>query len=552
MSLQPTQTYIVPAQTARVAHAAFPKGTLCLQLYDHLGTIFQDHDFADLFPRRGQPAAAPFRLALVTVLQFVEGLSDRAAADAVRGRLDWKYLLCLELEDPGFDYSVLCEFRARLLASGAERRLLEQLLALLRLHKLVRARGRARTDSTDVVAAIRTMNRLERVIETLRAALNTLAVVVPEWLQATAPAAWLDRYGVRAEDTRFPQQDAERIAYAEMVGSDGYALFAALYSETAPPWLRELPAVETLRQAWVQNFLPIYEGGARWRDKADLPPGAQYINSPYDPEARYAKKRAHTWLGYKVHLTEACDDDLPHLITNVHTTAAPTGDNDALPAIHTALAQTELLPSTHLVDTGYVEAKRLIESREIYGIDLLGPSPGNHRWQFQQGRGFDLSSFQIDWEAKQARCPGGKHSAHWRPATDHRGNAVVNITFAKSDCSPCPHLTQCTTATSKRRSLSVRVQPLHEALQAARQREQTEAFKEQYKKRAGIEGTISQGVRAFGLRRSRYLGQAKTALQHLAIAAAINLVRLGTWWEGIEPGTTRVSAFARVMRPVAA
>src|SRR5262245_23689467 len=172
MSLQPTQTYIVAERTARVAKAAFPKGALCLQLYDRLGTIFQDQDFAELFPRRGQPAAAPFRLALVTVLQFVEGLSDRAAADAVRGRLDWKYLLCLELDDSGFDHSVLCEFRARLLASSEEGRLLEHLLGVLRVHKLVKAWGRDRTDSTDVVAAIRTMNRLERVIETLRAALN--------------------------------------------------------------------------------------------------------------------------------------------------------------------------------------------------------------------------------------------------------------------------------------------------------------------------------------------------------------------------------------------
>ena len=168
------------------------------------------------------------------------------------------------------------------------------------------------------------------------------------------------------------------------------------------------------------------------------------------------------------------------------------------------------------------------------------------------GARLDLASFQIDWEATQARCPGGKHSAHWRPGIDHRGNAVVNIVFAQSDCRRCPYLTQCTTATGKRRSLNVRVQPLHEALQAARQREQTEECKAHYKKRAGIEGTISQGVRAFGLRRSRYVGQAKTALQHSAIAAAINLVRLGAWWEGIEPGTTRVSSFARVRQPVAA
>ena len=417
MSLQPTPIYVVPEQTACIAKAAFPKGALCLQLYDHLGTIFQDQDFAELFPRRGQPAAAPFRLALVTILQFVEGLSDRAAADAVRGRLDWKYLLCLDLDDPGFDYSVLCEFRARLLASGAERRLLEQLLATLRAHKLVKARVRARTDSTDVLAAIRTMNRLERVIETLRAALNALATVVPEWVQAAVPATLLG-YGLRAEDARFPQQDAERTAYAEGVGCDGYRLFKALYAETAPPWLRELAAVETLRQVWVQNFLPLYEGGARWREKGALPPASQHINSPYAPEAHYAKKRDHTWLGYKVHLTEACADDLPHLITNVHTTAAPASDNDALPAIHAALAEAELLPSTHLVDTDYVEAKRLIESRETYGMDLCGPTPGNHRWPSQQGRGFDLASFQIDWEAKQAPCPGGKGSSRWRPSTN--------------------------------------------------------------------------------------------------------------------------------------
>lgn len=116
MSLQPEVDYAVPEQTAQVARAAFPNGTLCLQIFDQLGTIFRDHDFADLFPQRGQPAQAPFRLALVTLLQFAEGLADRAAADAVRARIDWKYLLCLELDDPGFDYSVLCEFRTRLLA----------------------------------------------------------------------------------------------------------------------------------------------------------------------------------------------------------------------------------------------------------------------------------------------------------------------------------------------------------------------------------------------------------------------------------------------------
>src|SRR5215831_10296931 len=121
MSLRPITNHIVPELTAQIARAAFPNGSLSIRIYDHLGTIFQDQHFADLFPDRGQPAQAPFRLALITVLQFLEGLSDRQAADAVRGRIDWKYLLCLELDDPGFDHSVLCEFRTRLLEGGAER-----------------------------------------------------------------------------------------------------------------------------------------------------------------------------------------------------------------------------------------------------------------------------------------------------------------------------------------------------------------------------------------------------------------------------------------------
>src|ERR687894_255351 len=151
MSLKPTPIGPVPELTAYVAHAAFPKGNPYLRLRDELGAIIRDDDFADLFPRRGQPALAPWRLALVTVLQFREGLSDRRAADAVRSRIDWKYLLGLELTDPGFDASVLSEFRSRLLAGEAEERLLERLLARCRVLGLLKSRGRQRTDATHVL-----------------------------------------------------------------------------------------------------------------------------------------------------------------------------------------------------------------------------------------------------------------------------------------------------------------------------------------------------------------------------------------------------------------
>ncbi len=551
MSLPPQSNYVVPEQTASVARAAFPKGTLCLRIHDEFGTIFEDQDFADLFPHRGQPAQAPFRLALITILQFLEGLSDRQAADAVRGRIDWKYLLCLELDDPGFDYSVLCEFRSRLLEGGAERRLFDHVLSLLRERQLVKARTRQRTDSTHVVAAVRELNRLERVVETLRAALNVLSTVEPDWVRTNIPLEWMERYGQRAEASHLPTSDKEREAFAEVVGRDGYALLDHLWSAEAPEWMRAMPAVETLRQVWVQSFLPV-ETGVRWRQKDNLPPSGLRISSPYDPQARYAHKRSTTWVGYKVHLTETCEEETPHIITNVHTDEAIINDNDALPKIHQQLFQAELLPDKHLVDAGYIEATLLVESRREYGMELIDPVQGNGRWQHEQGNGFDISHFVVDWERQEVTCPAGKKSSRLKPMVDGRGNQVLGAAFRKADCVKCPSLSQCTKAKTKRRTINIKPRELHEALQQARRRESTAEFKEEYKKRAGVEGTISQGVRAFGMRRTRYIGVAKTHLQHLATAAAINIERVADWLAGVDREQTRRSAFTRVMMPLAA
>jgi transposase len=190
MCLQPQPLNPVPDQTVRVARAAFPKGTAYLRLRDELGRFYTDEDFAHLFSSRGQPAEAPWRLALVLVLQFAENLSDRQAAEAVRARIDWKYLLGLELTDEGFDFSILSEFRSRVLAGGAEHRLLEARLGHCREAKLLRARGRQRTDATHVLGAVRVLNRLECVGEALRHALNRLAVVAPSRLRARVGAEW--------------------------------------------------------------------------------------------------------------------------------------------------------------------------------------------------------------------------------------------------------------------------------------------------------------------------------------------------------------------------
>lgn len=169
--------------------------------------LFRDEQFAALFPTRGKPAWSPGRLALESVLQFAEGLPDRQAALAVRARIDWKYALGLELTHPGFDYSVLSEFRTRLIEADAGQQIFDRVLEAARLAGMLKAPGRARTDSTHVLAAIRSLNRLEFVIETLRAALNALAAATPDWLSAHADPAWFDRYATRPAAVRQDQTD---------------------------------------------------------------------------------------------------------------------------------------------------------------------------------------------------------------------------------------------------------------------------------------------------------------------------------------------------------
>jgi transposase len=212
----------IPAETARVARAAFPKGNRYLRVADELASLLTDEVFLALFPTRGQPALPPWRLALVTILQFAAGLADRQAAHAVRRRIDGKDVWRLELTDPGFDGSSLSEVRTRLMAGAAEYLLFDTLLAWCRDHRLVHARGRQRTDSTPMLAAVRALNRIEVVGETLRHALNTLAMVAPEWLRAVSPPEWRDRYTRRAEDDRLPTTQAARGTLTLTIGHDGW------------------------------------------------------------------------------------------------------------------------------------------------------------------------------------------------------------------------------------------------------------------------------------------------------------------------------------------
>ena len=549
MSLRPIPTDPVPEQTARIARAAFPKGTPYLTLRDELGPIYRDEDFAALFPPCGQPALSPWRLALVTLLQFRENLPDRQAAEAVRARIDWKYLLGLELDDPGFDFSVLCEFRARLIAGEAEMQLLEGLLARCIQLGLVKARGRQRTDSTHVLASVRALGRLELVGETLRAALNEIASIEPEWLHGVAPKSWYERYSRRVEDRRLPRAAPERESYAQTVGEDGFALLDLVEAADAPGSLRQLPQVAVLRTAWARHYVrgeaPAEgETGVRFKTNQEVSQAEEKVESPYDPEARYRSKSGMSWTGYMVHVSETCDEDSVHLITHVHTTPADVHEAMCTEPIQKALSDKGLPPHDHLVDAAYVSAELLVGSRVDYGIDLVGPARENPTWQARVEGGYTVEHFNIDWEQRVACCPQGVASVKWRDYGNAEGRPYHLVYFPKAACLDCQARMLCTQAKGQPRRLYLHPQPEHEALYATRQRLKSEQGRLLYAKRSGVEGTLSQGVRAFGLRRTRYRGLAKTHLQQVVTAVAMNLERIAAWLAGIPLATTRTSHFA--------
>jgi transposase len=552
MSLHSQALPPIPAETAAAAQAAFPRGNRYIKMRDELGVFYTDQDFVSLFPTRGQPAEAPWRLALVVVFQFAEGLSDEQAAEAVRARIDWKYALSLELSDPGFDASVLSEFRGRLVNGGLEMHLLDAMLERLKTAGLLKARGRQRTDSTHILTAARILNRLECVGETMRRVLNTLAVVAPDWLRPQLQAEWTERYGTRFDDYRLPKAAAEREALAEQIGTDGRRLLEALFAAETPLWLRQVPAAQTMRRVWIQQFYAAPAGEPmRWRKGDDAPPAALMINSPYDPQARYSVKRETTWTGYKVHLTETCDEDLPHLITHVVTTEASTPDWNVTAVIHPALAEKELLPAEHLLDAGYVDAEVVVTSQTEHQVRVIGPVPMDNHWQARAGAGFDVACFTLDWETCVAKCPQGTSSRKWSETHDTHGNPIVNIRFDAKLCAKCVARSQCTHSVQGAREITVRPREQYEALQSARQYQKTPEFKAEYATRAGVEGTLAQALRIADLRRSRYIGLAKTHLPHVLTAAGINLRRLGDWFADIPRAQTRTAPFVLLTQTVA-
>jgi transposase len=250
------------------------------------------------------------------------------------------------------------------------------------------------------------------------------------------------------------------------------------------------------------------------------------------------------WSGYKVHVTETCDADAAHLVTHVLTCPAMQPDMASTADIHQRLADKGLLPAEHFVDAAYVDAALLVESRRDHGISLAGPVRAMAKRPTEAEQAYEQRHFAIDWEREQVTCPQGKTSVTWRAGRDEVGAPRIQAVFSRTDCGACSVRHLCTSAKEARRSVYFHPRAEYEALNAARARMHDPAWLKRYHVRAGVEGTLSQGVRAFGMRRSRYIGIAKTGLQQACTAAAMNALRAVQWLAGTAHAKTRVTRFA--------
>jgi hypothetical protein len=560
-----------PEPASEVARAVRAKNygrrvPLPVAVRDRLGELFPDLEFAEAFGPSGPAGWSPGRLALITVFQLVENLTDRQAADAVRDRLSWLYALGLDLTDTGFDHSVLSQFRDRVVAHGLEEKVLDLLLARLVGLGLLGAGGKARTDSTHVISAVRDLNRLELAGESVRAAIQALAAAAPAWVAEVVDVpGWSARYDTRIDTWRMPSSQTKRDQLAIVYARDGYALLAAVYDHRSPAWLREIAAVQTLRVVLLQNYTITVDAKGREvikrREKQSdggdgLPPGHLRIASPYDLDTRWSAKREMFWNGFKLHVTETCTTEpaderaRPNLVTNVATTASTVPDVAALAAIHQRLHERGLTPGEHYLDSGYASAANITAAKDEHGVTLITPVLLDHSAQARAAGGYAAADFAIDWKHQQLTCPQGQASSSWSPTVQH-GKPVTVVKFAKNTCRPCPARERCTTGRQGYRQLTLHPKALTEALRAQRTEQAGRDWQADYALRSGVEGTINQAL-DLGIRRARYRGIDKTRLEHLYSAVALNFLRLDAWWNHEPLDRSRTSHLAHLELTLAA
>jgi transposase len=529
MSLKVKQPWQMPNETQRIGqHLLQEKNTYRL-IGDELFTKLNEQDFADLYPSEGQPGYSPVILAFVTVFQFMEKLPDRQAAEALRMRLDWKYALHLSLDNEGFNFSVLSEFRDRLIAGKAEARVFETLVAQIREMGLIKEHGKQRSDSIAMLSKVRWLSRLELAVETLRLTVVSLVNADSKWSGEILPPSWEDKYGERFVKERYTEKEWKE--YETNIGNDGQWLLKRLADEGAPKELQGLSDVKLMETVWTQQFQE--ENGKMTFKELKKYDGRAQIATPHDPEARYSRKRNSEWIGDKVQVTDTDDAGYPHIITDIVGTESNLTDYEALPDIQERLAQRQCQPAEHYVDAGYMSGSNLANSESMQ-IDLIGPLAYAVTAQDRMADGMTQAQFQVDTQQKNVTCPQGHCAAQAVQLKDG-----WRFMFLTSTCAVCPVRSQCCAGKAGR---TIRINTHYELMQRARARQKTEVFKQDYAQhRSGVEGTLSALVRGNGMRVGRYLGQKKRNLQTLFTGCAANLQRTACWLAGKRPQVRRKS-----------
>ena len=487
--------------------------------------------------------------------------SERQAAEAVRARIDWPYLLGVALTDPGCDHAVVCAVRDRVFAGHAAARWRDTLRARCRACGGRKAGGTQRPAAPQVVAAIRGRNRRAWVADTRRAARTDLAGEAPQGRRPLAPPAWSRRSRRRLAERRFPQRQAARDADAQTGGAAGLCVVDAVAAPETPQGRGALPSLATRRQVWQEHDARLPDGGpsrpqgtarrVRCKPARELPTAAQKSASPDEAEARSRHTRATQWTGDLVHVTEPCEPEAVPLLPHVAPTTAAGHDAPRPETSAAALLANDLAPGQPLVEAASMDAALLVTRRDTRGIAWRGPPRPNTRGHTRLAGAYTRAPCTGDWGPQPVQWPQGTASRSWQKKPLASGGEASRVRCAMAAGGGCERRAWCPHATKRPRGLQLPPQEQYEALQAARAWATRDQGQHLYARRAGMEGTLSQGGRAYGRRRSRSRGFATTHVPQVATAVAIHGERSVAWRDDRPQATTRTARCA-ALQPKAA
>lgn len=533
----------VPADTALACRGMIKKkGKRFAVIADLFERMFDGADIESAYPQAGQWGIHPVRVMMLMILQAMEGLSDRQAAEATGVNLGWIYILRLPMDHGGYDDSTLSKARDRLLQIDASKVFLESVLkeaknlGLLELDK-------QRTDSTAIEACVKALNRTELILESVRNVLEDLASADPSWLTKIQKSTWRNRYYLcRPFNYQLPKKDSARIKLSNDAASDAVYILAKITKDKKDK-LKNLKSVKILEKVLEQQFSKDDDGGPKQKDESKLPPASERIVSPHEPEARSGHKNGKTTLGFKVHISETCSANAPRLITQVKVETATKNDSLSFPELMKDLCDRGLKPQKVYVDSGYVNVDEFYKIEKDFDIKAISRLANGHTWQSAAGPDFSQSAFKVDWKKRRVVCPAKEVSSKWSERKD--GRTIVH--FDAEDCGPCPFKENCTK--SEARVLTLKPRPIYEMMKKWRKWQETVGFKGEYSVRAGVEGTHSQLISRGG-RKARVRSITKVAQRWTFCVVAHNVAKLVDWILEKKIDTTRIGRFEKLVAQV--